>query len=364
MREGRTPTPPVRASRVARAAARERRRLIAALAVIALAGAAAWLLLPGGGSTPAGPAAEGTDQATSARSPIPVTIAISVRDAAVPLMAIVHTGGQDVPVLTIPPDMALEIPGLGEGTSATIADQDGAGMRISLSNTVGTWIDHYLVLDMDGIAALADAAGGLTVTLPGTATLPGRTVGPGAVALTGSEVATYLGIDGPNAFTRWEIVLPALLGARTGGLTGESDDLAAVSRVLPVGGQARIDTFPTRAAASSSLVPDYRTLDALMVEDFGVGRPPVGVLVQNGVGTPGIGAEVAARIVPKGFRVVLSTNADDFDHRTTQVIAGGDEDVLDAQRALRALGVGELGVTRVPSGVADITIVIGKDFTA
>jgi hypothetical protein len=217
---------------------------------------------------------------------------------------------------------------------------------------------------MDGIAALADGAGGLTVTLPGTATLPGRTVGPGRVTLTGSEIAEYLGIDGPNAFTRWEIVLPALLEARTGGLTGDSDDLGAVSRLLPVGGETRVDTFPTRTSASSSLVPDYRTLDRLMASDFGVVRPPIGVLVQNGTGEPGVGADVAARIVPKGFRIVLSGNADDFDHRTTQVIAGGDDDVPDAQRALRALGVGELGVTRVPSGVADITIVIGKDFTA
>jgi hypothetical protein len=46
------------------------------------------------------------------------------------------------------------------------------------------------------------------------------------------------------------------------------------------------------------------------------------------------------------------------------VIAGGDEHVADARRARRALGVGELGVTEVPSGLADITIVIGKDFRA
>jgi hypothetical protein len=360
------PTPSAPTSRVARTAARERRRrLTAAVTVLSVAGAAvAWLVSTGGGSQPAGSAASGANAPAAAGSTPAATLAVSLRGAAVPLMAIVRTGGDEVPVLTIPADLSLEVPGLGEGTSATVADQDGVGMRISLANTAGTWIDHYLALDMDGIAALADGAGGLTLTLPGTATLPGRTVGPGEVTLTGSEVAAYLGIDGPNAFTRWEVVLPALLEARTGGLTGDSDDLGAVSRLLPVGGETRVDTFPTRTSASSSLVPDYRTLDRLMAADFSVVRPPIGVLVQNGTGEPGVGAEVAARIVPKGFRVVLSGNADDFDHRTTQVIAGGDDDVPDAQRALRALGVGELGVTRVPSGVADITILVGKDFTA
>jgi hypothetical protein len=181
----------------------------------------------------------------------------------------------------------------------------------------------------------------------------------------GTAIAEYLAIDGPNAFTRWEVVLPALLTARTGGsLTGESDDLEAVARRLPVAGEVRIVTFPTRISASSLRVPDLDALDALMASEFGVGDPPVPVLVQNGAGGPGLGGDVAALLVPEGFRVVLSGNADDFDHETTQVIAGGEDDVADARRALRALGVGELGVTEVPSGLADITIVIGKDFTA
>ena len=361
------PTPPVRTSRVARAAARERRRrVVAVLVAIALAATAAWLLLPDGAPEPARPAAAGDrpEPAPGSNGPAP-TVAISLRGAAVPLMAIVAPGPDGAPALTIPADMSLEIPGFGVGSSATIAEQDGAGLRVSLSNTVGTWIDHYLVLDMNGLASLADAAGGFAVTLPGAATVSSGTIGPGAVTLTGAQVSEYLAIDGPNAFTRWEVVLPALLQARTGGaLTGESDDLEAVSRLLPAGGEVRIQTFPTRIAASSDRVPDFDPLDALMAEEFGVQRPPIDVYVQNGVGDPGLGAEVAARIVPKGFRVVFSANADRFDVRETQVVAGGEELVDEGQRALRALGVGILGVTEVPSGVADITIVIGKDFTA
>ena len=354
----------MRPSRVARTEARERRRRLTALAVvIALAGAAAaWLLLPGGGSEPSAPASTAADAAAGMARP--ATIAVALQGAAEPLLAIVHTGGGVTPVLTIPPDLSLEIPGLGEGQTATIAAQDPEGMRVSLSNLAGTWIDHYLVLDLNGVAALADAAGGFAVSLPGTATLSTRTVGPGDVTLTGSEVREYLAIDGPNAFTRWEIVLPALLRARTGGLTGQSDDLQAVTRELPVSGEPRIDTMPSRISVNAARVPDYDALDALMAADYGAADPPVDVLLQNGVGDPGIGGDVAALIVPKGFRIVLSGNADSFDVARTQVVASGDELVGDAHRAARALGVDDVGVTQVPSGLADITIVIGKDFTA
>ena len=362
------PAPPVQTTRVARSAARQRRRRwTTALVASALAGAVVvWLLFAGGAPEPAPARTEGEGTAPAPASAGGPTVAISLRGAAVPLMAVVAPRpGGDSPALTIPADMSLAIPGLGEGTSAAIAEQNGEGLRVSLSNTVGTWIDHYLILDRNDLASIADAAGGFTVTLPGTATLSSGTIGPGAVALTGAQVSEYLDIDGPNAFTRWEVVLPALLRAQTGGaLTGRSDDLEAVAGLLPVGGEVRIDTFPSRIAAGSTRVPDYGALDPLMAKEFGVPRPPVAVLVQNGVGDPGLGAEVAARIVPKGFRVVLSGSADTFDQRRTQVVAGGDAHVADAQRARRALGVGVVGVTDVPSGVADITIVIGKDFTA
>jgi hypothetical protein len=177
-------------------------------------------------------------------------------------------------------------------------------------------------------------------------------------------VSEYLAIDGPNAFTRWEIVLPALLRARTGGLTGESDGLQAVTRLLPVSGEVRIETFPTRVSASSTRVPDYAALQDAMAANFDVEEPPVDVFVQNGVGGPGIGGDVAARIVPEGFRIVFSANADEFGLRRTEIIAVGEEHLADAKRLRRALGVGDLVVTEVPSGLSDITIVIGKDFTA
>jgi LytR cell envelope-related transcriptional attenuator len=358
-----SPAPP---SRVARSAARGRRRhRVAAVVAIAVAGAGAVLLWPSGGPEPAAPSEQARGTPTDGLGIEPTTLAISLEGAAVPLIAVARPGGADVPVLTVPAQMSLEIPGVGEATTDAIARQDGEGLRVALSNTVGVWIEHYLVLDMEDLGRIADAAGGVAVTLPGQVDLSSGAVGPGDVTLTSAQVTEYLGIDGPNAFTRWEVILPGLLNARVGGsLGGASDDLAAVLRRLPVDGQVRIDTFPTRISTGQVRVPDYEALDALMGTDFGVPHTPVPVLVQNGTGRPGLAADVARVLVPEGFRVVLSGNASTFDYRETQVVASGDEHVKEAQRARRALGVGVLAVTQVPSGVADLTIVIGKDFKA
>jgi hypothetical protein len=85
-------------------------------------------------------------------------------------------------------------------------------------------------------------------------------------------------------------------------------------------------------------------------------------VVVNGSGAPGVGESVAARIIPAGFRVVVSQNAQRFDKRTTAIIASGDDHIDEAQRVRDALGLGQVQVTKVPSGLADVTIVVGKDY--
>jgi hypothetical protein len=62
--------------------------------------------------------------------------------------------------------------------------------------------------------------------------------------------------------------------------------------------------------------------------------------------------------------VTLSQNAQTFDQATTEVIANGNEYLGAARRAWKALGVGQVQASQVPSGIGDITIVVGKDFTA
>jgi NAD(P)-dependent dehydrogenase (short-subunit alcohol dehydrogenase family) len=88
----------------------------------------------------------------------------------------------------------------------------------------------------------------------------------------------------------------------------------------------------------------------------------VPVIVLNGNGVPGIGEAVAEKLLPGGFRVAVSQNASDFDHSETLIVVGSPDDVALAERVRDLLGVGSVSVS-VGSGIAPVTVVIGKDFT-
>ena len=142
-----------------------------------------------------------------------------------------------------------------------------------------------------------------------------------------------------------------------------SNGLPIVQQIFDGAKGARTLSFPTKVIAGTVTVAAQPALDDTVTEAFGT-EAPISAIVQNGNGAPGVGEEVGRRIIPAGFRVVLSQNAATFDLPTTDVIANGDENLGAARAARKALGVGKVGVSQVPSGIGDITIVVGKDFTA
>jgi hypothetical protein len=88
------------------------------------------------------------------------------------------------------------------------------------------------------------------------------------------------------------------------------------------------------------------------------------VQILNGNGVPGIGEEVAAKLVGEGFRVILSGNAKRLDYEKTLIItydSSPDGQAL-ARRAQGLLGVGDVQVSTQDQGIVDLTIVVGKDF--
>jgi len=98
-----------------------------------------------------------------------------------------------------------------------------------------------------------------------------------------------------------------------------------------------------------------------MTELFGT-TAPARAEVRNGNGSPGVGGQVAAQLIPAGFRIVLSDNADTFDYKTTEVIANGTDNETEAAAALDAIGVGKITVSQVPSGLADVSVTVGQDY--
>jgi polyisoprenyl-teichoic acid--peptidoglycan teichoic acid transferase len=74
---------------------------------------------------------------------------------------------------------------------------------------------------------------------------------------------------------------------------------------------------------------------------------------------------VAAALIRRGFRVIKTDNAENFDFEETLVISQGREHRAEADEAIDALGVGELLLElRAPSGVVDVSIIVGHDIPA
>ena len=217
------------------------------------------------------------------------------------------------------------------------------------------------------MAVMVDAAGGLSSDLSQGFVLPTAVVGPGAVTLTGGQVKEMLvSTKGSEAPAAWRAVLGAWLAdppalARTD--VDQTDDLRGAGAVLEEARGAPVLDVPTKTVAGTAAVVDQPAFDTLVTKTFGT-TEPVPVIVQNGSGRPGIGEAVARRILPAGFRVVISENASTFGVAVTTITANGRKHVAQARSLRRNLGVGRVRLSRVPSGVGDITVVVGEDFRA
>jgi hypothetical protein len=354
----------VRATRAARGAQRRRRRTGAAIVAALVVVAAGYAVLRPNDTDPERGGASTTNTGPDVASSM---MAFQLQGAAAPMLAIVGgaTDQRPAAVMPVPQDLTMIAPGQGETTATEVAAFDGPSVRITLSNLAGVWLESYVVMNLNGLADTVDAAGGLMVTL--TEAYPTKTgvLGPGEITLTGPQARAFLAGTTDDAATRWEIVLVSLLSdppALEPSEILDTDHAEVASATFEAARGAQVVEVPTTEVAGTVHVAQYEELDAIMEESFGVG-PPTSAIVQNGNGAPGVGEAVGALIIPAGFRITLSQNAQTFDIETTDIFANGPANQGAAKRAHKALGVGRWRVTQVPSGIGDITIVVGKDFT-
>jgi hypothetical protein len=307
------------------------------------------LALRGGGAPPAVPSP------SAAPASKPEFLSLSVRSLPVPLVAVVgiSPSGRSV-AIPIPPSLLVTVPGAGDASVAQASLGSGASLAATISNVLGVWIEGHATTDMVGLTAIVDRAGGITV--PGSST-----------ALSGAKVRAYLeGQQGSVRFERWGDVLRGLLAKPL--QLQESDlrepgELPLAQPVLSKVSHTSVEELPTQPAQSRFVIADQQAVEKLMSSDFGVQTTPVArVSVLNGSGAPGVGEAVAKLMIPAGFRIVSSQNAQTFGHKTTQVVAQGDQAKAEADRLQQLLGVGRVIVVAQRSGFADITLVVGEDF--
>jgi hypothetical protein len=329
------------------------------LAVVVIGGVAVWALTQGGDADDA------DDGVGRARGRSDLTV-IAVRGTPNPLIAVVGVHPErPSAALVLPAGVTVVAPGQGETTVDGVAALQGESIRVAVSNAIGRWADRYGVADADVFAAAIDEAGGLTVDLSEPATVEGEELDAGTHDLSGDDVVALLSETGDVAVIRWADVVDGLLDADAlpESAFADSDDPAGVVEALDAADGAVVELPPVAPVADQASVLDQPATDELVRELFG-GRAPTPIVVQNGNGEPNVGEVVARLLLPEGFQVVLSQNADDFRHRETEIAATEQEFADEAQRVRELLGVGRVVVSQVPSGLGDITIVVGRDFTA
>jgi hypothetical protein len=145
--------------------------------------------------------------------------------------------------------------------------------------------------------------------------------------------------------------------ALAGAATGEAVvTLVNATRIEPTGGEERYQLDGAEAAAFVETNVPYLQLAE---------EPRVRIEVLNGNGRIGTTRPVAARLVEEGFRVVITDNADRSDYLVTRIIAHGRPNQEAAVAVHDILGRGEVSIeSRQPSGVVDVTIIVGEDLPA
>lgn len=97
--------------------------------------------------------------------------------------------------------------------------------------------------------------------------------------------------------------------------------------------------------------------------DIGADDDVTRVIVYNGAGVPGIAGVAAQQLIRSGYRVVDTKNADDFGYDKTKIIVQNGSP-SSADGIVNTLGVGEVSQKPADQQVADIIVIIGKDYKA
>jgi LytR cell envelope-related transcriptional attenuator len=301
----------------------------------------------------------------------------------------------------LPSHTAAEVPGHGlQPVGESLASGGVPLLLVSAENLVGVPIDRYIELSDRAARVLFTATGDVSVDVPEEVRVA---VGKNQARLIFNSGQQRLsppflvqllythGLDsddvelGSRHIAFWTELFelfheePGKLGAAV----ERSEAALAESDVDP---KEHAKTFTALAALDSAdLMVTSLPVQQMSVEDSelyasdpdqiqeflvsvigtdAVPRDDVRVQILNGNGAPGIGQEVASRLIGQGFRVILPGNARHLDYPQTLIITydSSDEGITLAEKARDLLGLGEVQVSQQQQGIVDLTIVVGEDW--
>lgn len=274
-----------------------------------------------------------------------------IRSAVGPFATVVGTTGGPPGALAIPTKISVTVPGQGDARLDEALDLPPETAATTVANLLGVPVAHHAILGRVRLAALIDRIGGIEVA---------------GESRTGQEVVDAIEGAKQGRALAFQLALQALLDANpvwNARDFDEVDDVGAVTETLEDASDVNVRTMEITQPAEGIFraMPDA-VRDGVVDAFGGPDREIVAVIVLNGSGEPGVGEAVARRIVRGGFSVVVSENAQTFDHEETLVVVGSSSDIALGERVRDLLGVGTVNVS-VSSGLAPVTVVVGEDFT-
>lgn len=342
----------------------------------------------------------GPDQAAGSRTESTLLLAYApsgIDQPAASLVLFGLVGDADASALLIPSGTTTDIPvhgpaGLGESVSF------GGPQLLALAteNLLGVRVDGVAVLDAQGFAQAAANLEPFELFLDDRVGVrQGDAIvtkfQAGKLRLDGSSLAEFLAIRGEGeseiaAVARqqkaWEAVLER--SRETGrSMLVESVETSHIASNLPLSAlQEFLEKLDRRRVAFSLLPvdpkqslegvetfePRIQEIQRLIVQHFpGAAIAPdlesrirVGIL--NGNGGVGVTEEAARLLIPGGYRVVYTENADNFEYNETLIVFYRTPDERVARDIQSRLGRGKLVFNTEIQDVVDILIVLGKDF--
>lgn len=319
------------------------------------------------------------------------------------LTVLAHDRARDeTTVLLVPISTVVDVPGYGSFSFVE-------AWRFGGPSLIGLTLENLLGIRLDGVVAVAREDWEAWLTRVGGAEVDVRTPivasdGPlsgqtrfeaGTQFLDGARMAEYLTVRSQGETELEALARANQVMARL--LDGMATDEQVRDSVLQLAGQLPSTAPPGRLAVVLDALAQSRRDDRLsvltlpvsplgasqediyrydreraevlvadrfgpsMIEGVGVGRS---VQILNGNGRPGVGRQVTEILADGGYRVLLTGNADRFDHPTTRILVyDGQPETLRLARDVRdRLGVGVIEQSATPQSVVDVTIIVGMDF--
>jgi hypothetical protein len=322
-------------------------------------------------------------------------------------LSLLAAGGGSAQQVLVPSRLLLDVPGAGRvPMSRSLAGSPDAPGE-AITDALEVAVDATWTLDSTALATLVDRVGGVVVDVDADVT-KGTQVGAAVLLGAGPQqklagqqaalFAQFLGPDEPEAarLARQEQVLRAVLTAlpddpatiRTiiGDLPGAPQGAAldAVARVVSASRLAATShelastVLPVKEIDAGGTVVSYG-LDDKAATELVTGRlagarlPVAGVghvrvLVQNGVGAPGLGNAARSKLLAAGLRYVAGGNLPGFGQKQTVVLLrdASSDNRTRGMAVARALGLGEssLRISETAPTIADIVVILGEDFGA